>query len=474
MFNIDKQAMHRRITVIAIGVIILLIFIVIIGSPGLFSYSYTPSRPNIILITIDALRPDHLSCYGYKRVTSPNIDKLAKEGVLFTQAIAQAPVTPGSIPSLMSSTYPSTNGVIEFIENPVMLSVPTLPLILKNQGYTTASISGHGEIFASIPGLERGFDLVYDRLNKSGNEITNQALEWLDKNKTNVFFLWIHYFDTHGPYQPPPPYDKLFVSDKLNLSDIEVLRNTAKIIGVDPARTPHNMTEQEKKYYISQYDGEIKFVDEQIGRLLNILKEQDLLKNTLIILTADHGENLYDHENFFGHATLLYDELVRVPLIMRFDNLIPTVRVISQQVQLIDIMPTILDIAKVNTDIKMEGKSLLSLVLNKTIDSGSYAFSEARQDTGGGEKFIRYSIRSLEWKLIYTYDSDDSGKCELYDLNNDPQELHNLVQTEKEKFKFMKEKLESWKNRPRLKVGRKIKPLDQETLNRLKSLGYLQ
>ena len=255
---------------------------------GIFSFNFFSKArkiyPNIILISIDALRFDHLGCYGYKRPTSPNIDKLAQQGILFTQVIAQASITGGSIPSLLSSTYPSTNGHYIFVEDPAVLTVSTLPLILNKYGYVTAAISAHGEIFNSIPGLDRGFDLISDTKDTPANMITKRALKWLHENKNNTFFIWVHYFDTHAPYQPPAPYDKLFITDEFNLSEISGFRREFAKTGIISLNTRKNMGKKEVDYGISQYDGALRFVDDQIGVMLGDLKSSGLLKNSVVII----------------------------------------------------------------------------------------------------------------------------------------------------------------------------------------------
>lgn len=403
-------------------------------------------RPNIILITIDALRFDHLSCYGYKQLTTPNIDSLSRQGVRFNQAISQSPITAGSVPSLLSSTYPSTNGHDEFSNDPPVLTVYTLPLILKKYGYAIAAFSGHGAIFSSIPGLKRGFDLTSDTLDTPADIITNRALKWLNVKKRGPFFLWVHYFDTHAPYQPHAPYDKLFISAELNPRYINLFRRKFASTGVFSGKTEKNMDEKAVNYCISQYDGELKFVDDQIGVMFNALKKSGLIKNTIIIITADHGENQYDHNKEFGHGLMVYDVLLRVPLIFNCENWLPKNKVFDWQVQLIDIMPTVFDIAKINAGIKFEGNSLLPFILNKKVRVDNYAFSEVREN----KVDFLYSIRSKKWKLI-EISSPGEHKYELYNLKADPQELHDLSGIQKKQLNVLKTELIKWKKRKKPK-----------------------
>jgi arylsulfatase len=181
---------------------------------GKFIYTRT-CRPkkNVILIVVDALRPDHLGCYGYKRKTSPNIDSLVKEGAMFTQAIAQANWTFPSIPSILTSTYPHTHGVNE-INDSLNSSLPGLENILKNNGYSTGLVVP-AELKPLVEKFKQGFDTL-EFPEGNANEFTRQAIEWIKKKQGKPFFLWIHYFDVHGPYRPPAPYNRLFVADKFN------------------------------------------------------------------------------------------------------------------------------------------------------------------------------------------------------------------------------------------------------------------
>jgi len=213
------------------------------------------------------------------------------------------------------------------------------------------------------------------------------------------------------------------------------------------------------------YDKEIKYVDEQIGILLKNLEELGLDKNTLIIITADHGEALGEHNLYFTHGMFLYDELLKVPLIM-VGGFLPKNEIIKAQVESIDILPTIMDILRINYNKRgIEGISLLPTLYSKNKNDKygeSYAFSEFED---------KKSIRSPEWKLIYTSNSEE---YELYNLKEDPQELNNLADIEKDQFKLMKEKLEEWVSREKENISSLTKPLDEETKEKLRSLGYLQ
>jgi len=438
--------------------IFLLLFLVVGG--GSYLYANRVRGINVILITIDALRPDHLSCYGYKRDTSPNIDKLAKEGVLFTQAISQAPWTAASLESLFTSTYPSTHKVESW---GVVLDkrIFTLAEIMRKKNYYTLAASGGGRFYKEFPSFKRGFSFFIDVVET--NEIVQQTLEWLEKLQNKKFFIWIHFLDyTHAPYLPPPPYNKLFISHETN-RQVPIGKGFG-IKGFIPDFVAiNNITDID--YYISQYDGEIAYIDEQVGKILDKLRNLSLDKNTLIIISADHGESIDEHDFYFQHGYYLFDQLLKVPLIIKGPT-IPEGKIINQQVQMIDITPSILSLLKINVNTTMEGTSLLPIIFGR-VNNKIYAFSEICD----GEGLDLKSIRTEEWKLIHNL---NTNKYELYNLKNNPEETINLVEIQKEQFESLKTELEEWMDRPKPNIIPLTSSLEAETKKRLKSLGYLQ
>ena len=431
--------------------IVLLVCLVIVGGIYFFYPLHAPRYPNILLITVDALRPDHLGCYGYKKNTSPNIDKLAREGVMFTQAISQASWTWPSIHSLSTATYPSTHGV-HFWDQNLLDSFSTLPQMLRKKGYSTGFISAHG----SLSKFNRGFDFFVDISSAKADGITKKAILWIEKNKKNPFFLWLHYMDTHSKSYCSIPIEERSVRD-LSKKDIE-------------------------EGYL-RYDMAINYVDAQFKLLLERLKDLGMYRNTLIILTADHGEAMGEHSYYFLHGGTLWDSLIKVPLILSYPTRFKESKIINQQVQFIDIVPTILEMLKIKIPGYMEGKSFLSLIQGLKAQIMRYAFSEVRENiedefgnpyTSTGEwSYTKFSIRGNDYKLMRTLDSHGE-RYQLYNLKTDPQELNNLVEIEKEQFEFLKAKLEEWMNRPKPDITPLTKSLDEDTKDRLRSLGYLQ
>lgn len=269
--------------------------------------------------------------------------------------------------------------------------------------------------------------------------------------------------DPHGPYRPPRPYNKIYLKDRFNSEDTQV--PISKQFPIEPGHIPKYIAEgniTSANYYICQYDGEISFTDEQIGLLLRKLQNLNAIleKKLLVIITADHGESLGEHNIYFEHRGL-YDDGLRVPLIISCDGVIPKGKVIDHQVQSIDIVPTILGILGIRIDTRMEGASLLPLILGEDGYISSYAFSEMRKQK---------SIRTPEWKLIYT---SGENKYELYNLRDDSGELNNLAAIEEGKFLFLKEKLSAWIDQAQPKTVKVKDVLDELTKEKLKSLGYL-
>ncbi len=475
--------------------IILFLFIGILSIVLFFKYQFNKNRANnnhekfnVILIVIDALRADHLGCYGYKRDTSPNIDKFAKEGAIFTQAISQGSYTPPSLFSILTSTYPNTHKVYTFGVSSNK-KIKTLPEILKTKGYYLGLISARSGLAEfNFPKLEEEFHAVHTASRKhtiKADKVTENAIEWLKLNKNKRFFLWLYYLDPHAPYRPPAPYDKLYANDKF-------IKENNKHIPIADESREEGLSDEYKvipritavkgitdiNYYISQYDGEISFMDNQIGAVLTELKRLDLYDNTLIVITSDHGESMGERNFYFVHGVNLYDELLKVPLIISGRNVIPRGKIINSQVRLIDIMPTILDIVNIQSNNIMQGISLLPLIREKDVpklDSFSEVYFKDRRHLKG--------IRTDKWKFIEVYNViTNKYSYELYDLENDPRELNNLVEEKPKEVSLFKEKLRDYtfscqKIRSSI-LGKDFidKPviLDEETKERLRSLGYVK
>jgi len=440
--------------------------------------------PNIVLVTIDTLRADHLSCYGYKENTSPNIDQLVREGVLFKEVIAQEPQTGPSHSSIMTSKYPIVHGTI-MNGSKLGQSETTLAEILLKKGFSTAAfVSAY--VLDSIFGLDQGFEVYDDVFSRfkgiyklvtykilekfsfypsddsveiRADNTTQKVLKWLEKERRKPFFLWVHYFDPHSTYGPPPPFDVKFDPGYQGRFISEF--NTDEHFG------RMDFTESEIKHIKALYDGEIAFADFHIGRIFKKLKELGVYNNTVIIITADHGEDLYEH-GVFDHQNYLYDTILRVPLIIKFKDSQYSNLIIKDQVQLIDIMPTILETLGMHKNLKGQGVSLMPLILGLNTNPNKEAYSETHSPAALKTKF---SVRNTDWKFIHTVEGDEK---ELYNLFEDPLESKNLISREKERGNLEK-KLKEWLNWSSKLSGSSSKlKVDKKIMEKIKSLGYYQ
>ena len=469
-------------------------------SIGIVGYRLIPKKSkqlNVILITVDCLRPDHLSCYGYKRNTSPNIDSLAKEGVIFTPAISQAPFTASSVSSFITSSYPYMNFLdLAHMQVHLNAKVSTLPSVLEQNGYKTA-------VFTDQPVVGRPIELNtdpahYTLINKNNPyRVTQLSLKWIRENKNSKFFLWVYYFGAHYRYKPSQPYSDIFLNDGLFKihKNIPIATGVAdNVFGVIHKKVAeNNITDVD--YYIAQYDGKIRLIDDQIGLLLQEVKKNNLDKNTVIILIADHGESMGEHNLYFTHGYDLYDELIKVPLIIRSPNSIAKIKIIGCQAQLMDVMPTILDIFNIKTkNMYMLGRSLMPYVLGEKCHTQRYAFSEM-----AGSIFC---IRSENYKLIYV-DREGLAKMPLpqtphllnyysdeyylYDLKNDPFEIHNLIYNKNILFESLRQELNEYINKAKYQAleynktfqkndvrDKTVGHPEEETEENMRSLGYAQ
>jgi len=377
------------------------------------------SRPNIILISLDALRADHLSCYGYHRDTSPTIDSLAARGIQFNNAVSQAPWTLPAHASIFTSQYMKTHGVSTWRES-LGSDAKTMAEILRENGYLTAAIIG-----GALPlgrGLNQGFDeyhaTCFDRAVTdpvTNNCVHGTVVEWLERYRDAPFFLFLHYWDIHDPYTPPAPYDTLYDSEYegsvrgwQTLYGWEILRQRLPD-GLD------GISARDLEYIIALYDGEIRHTDRYLSRLFAHIRDLRLDKETLIIVTSDHGDEFLDHGQT-GHGKSLFSELIRVPMIWVFPDGRHGRTKIDNLIQTMDILPTLLEYLDIPPPETVEGGSFLSRISHRE-DSDRTAFSEVIGFTP--KEGSQYAVVTDSAKLIRStrYDS-----YEFYDLNEDPDE----------------------------------------------------
>jgi len=416
-----------------------LVYLLVIG-PGkrLVRFPVAPTC-NVLLITLDTTRADHLGCYGYPPAKTPHLDRLAHEGIRFARVYCPAPLTLPSHCSIMSGLYPVTHRVRNNGHD-LPPGIKTLADILKGHGYTTAAFVSSFSVDSRF-GIGRGFD-VYDdtfqsqlplkslNAERRAEETFGRFSRWLEKNWKNRFFAWVHYFDPHLPYDPPSPYREEF-DGRL-------------------------------------YDGEIAYMDHYVGAVLERLEEKGILEKTIIVVAGDHGEGLGDKVET-GHGIFLYEETLRVPLIFYNLRIFPRSQVIESQARLVDVAPTVLEIIGLKDEAAgMQGQSLAASLRGKSrkdLDSLVETFYP-RENFGWSELV---GLISGSWKFI------QAPRPELYDLKNDPGERKNMYNFSADKANELKKKLES--ELLGLSSNRKAsgEPSTARTadLEKLGSLGYL-
>ena len=350
--------------------------------------------PDVFLITIDTLRSDHLHCYGDDSIQTPAIDGLAKDGIRFAQAFTPSPVTNTSHVTILTGLLPSSHGVTDFAI-PLAKTHVTWAELLKRRGYHTAALIGSVMLDSNTlaPGLNRGFDFYdnfprhssvrtrWGRLERRGMVVVQHAEKWLDENPVGPHFVWVHLYDPHDPYEPPPPYSQ--------------------------------------KYKAHLYDGEIAYTDSAFGNFVAYLKKHGQYENAIIIVVGDHGEGLGQHQED-THGIFLYDSTTHVPLIVKLPDEVDAGTVVGAQVRTTDILPTVLDLLRIPAPTALEGASLQPYFAG-TERGGRPAFGETNYPLDFGWAPLR-SLRAQGFKFI------EAPRPELYQLRSDPGELKNLYQ----------------------------------------------
>jgi arylsulfatase A-like enzyme len=432
----------------------------------LTSHEYAPAiaqsshekPPNVLLVVMDAVRADHLSCYGYHRQTSPNLDRFSEESTLYEDCITAAPWTLPSMASIFTGQFPRDHGVHS--EN-LKLSggKPTLASILGKNGYRTVGFSNNAWL-GDVSGLNSGFHEFFEvwrGLGESepddGAEITNEWIsDWLDSSaeQSLPFFMFILYFEPHFPYAPPPPFNTQFLSRDADNSQVQSIRRWKhpREVGYVLKAPGMEVSPEEFRILTTQYDGEIAYLDTQLGVLFEMLRSRGLLDNTLVIVTSDHGEHLGEHE-FMDHKMTVYEEVIRVPLIVRYPDGAASGQRISGQVQNTDVFQTILSLAGV------EGSPKKARSLPTVSGKGhEYTFTEfarpsifldVMKTSFPGVDRSRFDrplkvVRSDAHKLIWASD----GRNEFYNLKDDPSELKNLYDPEAEEVQEFLRVLQSF------------------------------
>jgi arylsulfatase A-like enzyme len=430
----------------------------IVHQPGAFAHR------NVVLITVDALRADHLGCYGYKRNTSPFLDSLVKkDAVLFTQAVSHASYTPGSMAAIATGNYYAEHHLKGF-GGLLNSQLPTLAEILQQNGYKTIFIGGN-LFYRGLYDLGRGFDFC-SAGEFSKRAVIQFAISELAGLKHKNFFMWLHYMGTHAPYLAPKGYLDIFLNDaffdpKRNLPAVQSDITGYGVQGIPQHVYIDGMNNPD--FYIAQYDAAIRFFDAQLKLFIGKLKDLGLYDNTIIIISADHGELLGEHGYYFGHGVFLYEPLLKVPLIIKASPSVKKENVQQPVGASVDIAPTILDMLGIKAGSSFDGCSLVPLISGGGKPSREFTIHDTTHE--------KTAIRTARWKLIRS-ETARSPAYELYNIQDDPQESVNLVDTEREVSESLRSVLDAYcKSKP---VWVPQEPLEEASKKQLQALGYLQ
>lgn len=434
--------------------------------------------PNVVLITLDTLRADHLGCYGYRAARTPNLDRFAASGVRFTMATTVSNNTLPSHAAMLIGKHPQSFGVPR---NGFKLpeGQSTLATLLQARGYDTGAFIS-AVVLHSSSGLGRGFDTFdetfdtqeLDQLQRRAATTTAAAAEWLKARTARPFFLWLHYFDPHYPYTPPEPYDRLFYPEYEGPADgsIEYICGVAGVKGFPK----HETTEADLRKLIALYDGEIAYLDAALAPVFEILDEEHHRADTLVIVVADHGESLTEHDYYFDHGEYTYQPSMRVPLLIRPPVHDPRkgVSIVSESVSTIDIFPTVLAQIGLPIPEDTEGVDLTPLcrdtgdwVPQACFGEGCRPWSIEAQNPGAWANLGKHQfVLDYPWKLILT---PYKKSVELYRLDSDPGELRNLATAHADVTARLIDELKRWRENAQ-STGEQLPDMQRK----LRSLGY--
>ncbi len=420
-------------------------------------------KPNILLLGVDSLRADHMSCYGYPRLTTPHLDRFAQSATLFENTYsAHIPTTSAYSSMLTGMDVFSTQVVALRHQGPLRPEVQTLPEILRGQGYSTTCVG-----FSGNP-ASRGFDKYLDYQGwgswntgrspkaQSLNDVALPELDRLASGK-QPFFLFLRHMDPHSPYLPPAPFERMFYGgnerDRKNKS-MKPVMDFKPFADYFASWLPPGITD--KDYVIAQYDGAIAYMDSCIAAIFQALETRGLLDETIVAFNADHGETLYDHECWFDHHGL-YDPTLTVPLMLRYPGRVAAGRRVSGFNQHKDLVPTLLDLAEIDTGIAFDGQSLMPMAHGEVASHDSeFYITECTW-------MRKHGWRTPEWKLIVALEPDFHFKppIELFNLVQDPNENVNVADNNPDVVAMLKSRMEAWIVRRERETGL-LNPIDHQ------------
>jgi arylsulfatase A-like enzyme len=446
-------------------------------------YERQEKTTNVILISIDTLRADHLGCYGYERDTSPRIDRLAEDSVMFLNTYASSPWTLPSHVSLLTSLH-GVHHQVYYDDESMDPSLVTLADMMRQDHFYCAAFTGGGFV-SSVYGFSKGFGSYSDDAGSpfrqdSAEHLFRLVSGWLDRQKGKDFFLFLHTYQTHNPYACPFPYKTMFLEEEAKWRHIDLKSHLGGNSGLFKS-----LSEEDHRNIVALYDGEIRYTDEKlVGPLIQKLKDMGLYDQTLIVFTSDHGEEFYEHHGW-GHGHSLYDESLKVPLIIKFPDSRFKGRRINDIVSLVDIFPTVLEETGIDYSTRdIDGQSLFPLITGKEKGDRTFLADIASNVLGshipqriarnrGREKLIlskQYSPEDLSFFVSPPY---DLGPVELYDLALDPEERQNIADERSQLANQIIQNIDAIYKDVKKRKTRKLE-MDEELKKQLKALGYIR
>jgi arylsulfatase A-like enzyme len=436
---------------------------------------------NVILLSIDTLRRDHLPFYGYERATAPHLTELAERSIVFDSAIAVHTNTAPSHTSMLTGRYPAEHGVV-LNGLGVRDGVPMLQESLKAAGYATGAFVSGWTLTEHVK-LGRGFDVYDCDLPGDGERIAEDtvdvAIPWVRARveQGKKFFLFLHFFDPHFPYSPPDEDAELFLPDGQDEFHTRLNRDLNRL------KSRSGLDEAGAREYVSRYDGEIHYVDRHVGRFLDELERLGVAEDTLLVFVSDHGESHFERPWVFDHGGHAYDEQIRVPLTIRFPDGRGKGQRRASQVSHVDLMPTILEYLELEAPAGMAGRSLLPLVAEETDeDLRRPAFAHSRPEparvpethaalrTDGLVTTIRYpDVKLIEYPAVR-----DPYFMQLFDLRDDPAERHNLAYDQYPLSHRLHEQVEAFRRGTRADEVGAPPVLPDDITEHLRALGYVE
>lgn len=460
----------------------------------------------VILIHADTLRRDHLDAYGYSRATAPVIARLAKEGTIFRNYIVQATWTKVSTPSLMTSLYPTSHGVADFTDH-LPAAANTLAESFRAAGYATVSLAS--VLFTGqFTNLHQGFEELHEDgslpeqgSSKTAREYVDRLGDWLGRHRDSPFFAYLHVFDPHDPFEPRRPYDALWADPSKKEEHERQLTTVRKVIKEPllqlfgmPSRRDLVEAKLDADAFVAHdrdwYDGSIRGMDVEVGRLMQTLRRLGIEDDTLVVFLSDHGEEFLEHGRMF-HGQSVYGELARVPLVVHWPAGVGAGRVVDEVVQSIDVMPTLLELSGITPPSGVQGQSFVSLlrdgasggqaqawhrrpaITEKAITDPKKGASPPPHDTEA------FAITDGQWKLVrHTIRAEGEPEFELFDFAKDPLDQVDLAAQHPDVVARLSKALDGWKQ---MAAAARLKPdsettktMTPEQLQRLRSLGYVR